>query len=161
MLEAAFSDPIARVGRKRLVGTVGQHDTIDTKERRAADNCTQIMRIADAVEKQERLSAQSPFTQRLRDKIEDWLRPGDRNDAAVQDGTGDAREFGVVCLTIGFAVASEVLAERADLAAQIALEEQAFDPPGILLEQCADRGEAADPQQLSFMQASGVHCDGA
>ena len=48
-LKPAFRDPIARIGWERLVETVGEHDTLQTKESRTADDRAQIMRVADAV----------------------------------------------------------------------------------------------------------------
>jgi hypothetical protein len=47
------------------------------------------MRVADAVEDQQRLAVLRPFPGCVRDKIEDRPRAGDGNDTAVADRAGD------------------------------------------------------------------------
>ena len=60
MLEPAFGHPIARIRRQCLVGTVGQHDPSEPEKCGAADDRTEIVRVADAVEDQQRLAVLRP-----------------------------------------------------------------------------------------------------
>jgi len=109
------------------------------------------MRVADAVEDQQRLTVLRPFPGCVRDKIDDRPRAGNGDDTAVEDRTGDAREFRLVDLTIGLPLTGEHLAERPDLALHPVLEEQPFYSAGIALEQSPHGGKSADPQQLPLV----------
>ena len=59
-VERALGDAIARRRGQRLVGPVGQDDARDPKIGRAADDGAEIMRVADAVEDEERPSVAGP-----------------------------------------------------------------------------------------------------
>ena len=81
------------------------------------------MGVADAVENKEWFAVLRPNPSRASIEIGQWLRRGDRHETAVQGSAGDAREFGLVHLTIGLAGAGERAAERPDLAFDLVLEE--------------------------------------
>ena len=178
MIEPAFGHAIARIRRQRLLGAVGEQHPLDREKGGAAGDGAEIVRVADAVEDQHRLSVPGPAGRRRRVERGERPRPGDRGDAAMQQGAGDARQFGCLQFAVGFAGAGEQRTKPADLAAQTGIEEQPFDTAGIGFEQRPDRGEPAHPQQGALVQppaaaypavfvltgqvlavARGAHCD--
>src|SRR5271165_5099296 len=107
----------------RLVGAVGQDEPLEPKESGAAGYRPQVMGVADTVEDEQRFAVLRPIPSRAWVEVGQRPRPGDRHDTAVQGSPGDAREFGLVHLTIGLAGAGERAAERPDLALDPIFEE--------------------------------------
>ncbi len=154
MLEPAFGHPIARIRRQRLVGTIGQHDPRDAEEGGAADDRTEIVRVADAIEDQQRLAILRPRP---------GLLPG-RDRATAAGGRrrrrrhavrypAITREFGADRLH-GRVLGAGERSGRAESnsSSERGLEEQPLDPAGIALEQART---AASPQIRSSSRSCG------
>jgi hypothetical protein len=89
----------------------------------AADYRTEVMGVADAAEDEQWFAVPRPNPSRVSIEVGQWLRCGDRYDTAVQRSPGNAGEFGLVHLAIGFASLGERAAERPDFALEPILEE--------------------------------------
>ncbi len=108
---------------QRLIRPVGQHDPLDPEKSGAAGYRTQIMGVADTIEDKDWFAVFRPNPDRVSIEVCQGLRRDDRHETAVQRSAGDAREFGLVHLTIGLASAGERAAERPDLALDLFFEE--------------------------------------
>ena len=90
-----------------LFRAIGEHEAFDAKKCGRARNRAEIVRIANAVEHQNRLVITRPTRHSRRIESRERLYPRNRSDTAMQYRAGDARQFGRPDLTIGFARPSE------------------------------------------------------
>ena len=108
---------------------------LDPEEGRGTGDRTQIVRVADTVENQQRFAVAAPLASLLRVELGQRPRPGDRDDAAMQHRAGDAREFRLVDLAIGLVGIGQDLAQGADARARApGLEKEPLDAVGIAFE---------------------------
>jgi hypothetical protein len=92
---------------------VGQQDTIEAKERCAADDRAEIVRISDAIEDQQGIPVPSPLPRQLWNEVGDRPRAGHRHDVAMKDSAGDPLQFRLVDLPEGLSFAGEIRQNRA------------------------------------------------
>jgi hypothetical protein len=104
------------------------------------------VRIADAVEDQQRLAVPGPIPSRVLAQIAQRPWTGDGDDTAMQRGAGHTRQFRRADLPVGLSATGQRLAERSEIVLVGGLEKEPLDPAGIAFEQGAHSGEPADPQ---------------
>src|SRR5206468_1225943 len=100
VLQPSFRYAVTGIRRQRLIRAVGQNDPLEPEESGAAGYSPQIMGIANAIKNKQRLAVLRPCRSRASIETGQWPRSGDCHDAAVQRSARDAREFGLVQLTI-------------------------------------------------------------
>jgi hypothetical protein len=127
---------------------IGKDDSPHAHERRRAHYGAQVVRIADAVENQQQ-PVPRPRGGIGDGKILERPRPHQRDNAAVQNGAGNARQFVLVRLPIGPPRPRHSRTERPCHGTGAAVEEKLLDPLGRSSEHCLHRRPPGDAQQLA------------
>ena len=153
MLEAAFRDPVGRIGRKGLVGPVGEHHPREAEIGRAAHDRSKIVRVADAVEHEQRLAVARPSPGRRRVEIRPMAagvrRPRRRHagwcrrPAPAPPGPPGGRACAALPSAWQNGPASPAMASS---------KNSRSTRPGSCSNDGAHRGEPADPHQLPLMR---------
>ena len=146
---------MAGIGGQSLARVIGEHQPPQSEEGGCARDRSEIVRVADAIQHQERFASLRPAPGFRRIEIRDGLRLRERQNAAMHGRARDPRQF----ITLHDAIRPVALGERDAHLTRLALQSlhivEPVDALGRRPEQGRDRGPAGDALQLLLLARGG------